>query len=253
LQFLRLGTIYLPNKANKGEPSFETLATKESVLSFFQKNYPDVIPLLGGSENLCRQFLANPIGHLGFVHTNKFNVGGRVLLIGDACHAIIPFFGQGTNCGFEDVLILTELMSRVRRESDFGAVFEQFHLLRKSNADAIAQLSLQNMSEMGEKTADRAFLLFKEVENLIENVIPSKFRSQYAMVCYGGAGNVSYKNALKLGNYQQRIIQDYIKENRITSTKQINMEAILKLVDEKIVPYQRKLNLDLSSISHANL
>jgi kynurenine 3-monooxygenase len=223
------------------------------VLAFFEQYYPETVPLLGGGENLSRQFLSNPIGHLGFVHTSRFNVGGRVLLIGDACHAIIPFFGQGTNCGFEDVLILTELMTHVRRESDFGAVFERFHLLRKPNADAIAQLSYQNMLEMGEKTADRAFLLFKEIENLIENVIPSKFRSQYAMVCYGGHGNVSYKNALKLGNYQQKIIQNYIKEHRITSTKQIDMAAILKLVDEKIVPYQRKLNLDLSSISHSNL
>jgi kynurenine 3-monooxygenase len=248
-----LGTLYLPNKAETGKPSFETLQTKESVQSFFKEHYPEAIPLLGGIDNVCKQFLSNPIGHLGFVHTNKFNVGGRVLLIGDACHAIIPFFGQGTNCGFEDVLVLTELMKEVKRESDFGYAFERFNILRKPNADAIAQLSLQNMYEMGEKTADKKFLMFKEIENLIENVIPSKFRSQYAMVCYGGQGNVTYKNALKLGNFQKKIIDEYISQNNITSVKQINIDTIKKLVEEKIVPYQRKLNMDLSTITHSNL
>lgn len=106
---------------------------------------------------------------------------------------------------------------------------------------------------MGAQTAEPRFLLFKEIENLIENVIPQKFRSQYAMVCYGGEGNVSYKNALKLGQYQRSLIENYITENNITSVKQVNIEKLKQLVIEKLVPIQRKLQMDLTTISHSKL
>lgn len=106
---------------------------------------------------------------------------------------------------------------------------------------------------MGEHTADARFLLFKEIENLIENVIPTKFRSQYAMVCYGGEGNISYKNALKLGQYQKALIEDYITQNNITSVKQVDIEKLKQLINQKLVPIHQKLQIDLTTISHSKL
>jgi kynurenine 3-monooxygenase len=112
------------------------------------------------------------------------------VLIGDAGHAITPFFGQGTNSGFESVVVLT---NRMRRHSnDIARAFREYTSRRKADADAIARMALENFVEMREKVGDETFLRRKKIENALENRFPTRFRSRYSMVCYGGAGGTYF-------------------------------------------------------------
>lgn len=214
------GTFYMDSKG--GEETFEALEDMDYATSFFEKFYPDAAPMVGGVNKMVEQMHKNPEGLLGTVRTTKWNHRGRVLLIGDAAHAICPFFGQGMNCGFEDVNELVKAIDKYNcrggtvvvgdesvpaqvgeaEAAQWCRTFEEFGISRKPNGDAIADLALANFVEMQDKTADRSFLLMKRVENRIENAFTHKFRSGYAMVCYGGAGNVTYRNAQLLNNLQ---------------------------------------------------
>merc|ERR1719313_3252309 len=161
--------------------------------------------------------MQNPNGILGTVSASTWSVRGKVVMIGDAAHAMVPFFGQGCNCGFEDTLWLSRLLDKhcgsaeqEPPEADIGkgfaACFAELEQKRKPNADAICAMALENFAEMCDKTGNRKFQAMKKVESRIENAIPLKFRSRYAMVCYGGEGEVSYANAKALGIAQHKIL-----------------------------------------------
>ena len=287
------GTLYMDME---GEESFESIKTPEQCDVFFKKYYPDAIELVGGMERATTQMLNNPSGILGTVRTTKWNHRGRVLLLGDASHAIIPFYGQGMNSGFEDVFDLLHILADTKCKggvafppveeeayqsnastgrgatamsegdaANWAAAFEKINVDRKPNGDAIADLALLNFEEMRDKVADRCFLLQKRVENLLENKFESKFRSMYAMVVYGGSGNITYANALRLGNAQQTILRDLIEdhvadlyalpEDEWTGkldevAGKISMTLAEELIDTQLVPLQAELEIDLSSISH---
>lgn len=284
------GTLYMDMK---GEESFESISTPEKCEAFFKKYYPDAIELVGGIERATTQMLENPSGILGTVRTTRWNHRGRVLLIGDAAHAIVPFFGQGMNAGFEDVYELLHVLSDMEckggvshapvpaedyksesfsdvkiSEDDaekWAAAFDKIHEERKANGDAIADLALYNFEEMRDKVADRCFLLQKRVENLVEKAFESKFRSMYAMVVYGGGGNITYENALKLGRVQQTLLRDLIEDQvdelySLSETEwtdrlddmasKVSMKRAEELIDERLVPLQKELGIDLTTISH---
>lgn len=285
------GTLYMDTK---GEESFESISTPELAREFFQKHYPDAIELVGGLERATTQMLENPSGILGTVRTNQWNHRGRVLLIGDAAHAIVPFYGQGMNSGFEDVYDMLHVLSDmdcrggvahppVSQEAfssaaataipamssadaaNWAAAFDKIFRDRKPNGDAIADLALINFEEMRDKVADRCFLLQKRVENLVENQFESKFRSMYAMVVYGGGGNITYANALRLGRVQETLLRDLIDDlvpelyalseeewsGRLDELAgRVSMARAEELIDSRLVPLQAELGIDLSTISH---
>merc|ERR550517_183912 len=179
----------------------------------------------------------NAVGLLGTVCTTSYNLGSKCVLIGDAAHAITPFFGQGTNASFEDCLTLSNLLDRWAPEKTavgLARAFAEYSNERKPNSDAIATMALENFVEMRDHVADRRFLLMKAVENLLENKFESLFRSRYAMVCYGGGGNITYDAALKLGEVQWSIIEE-ISQN-ITDPHQADMNKALKLINTRLVP-----------------
>jgi len=282
------GTLYM--NTNAGSLSFDAIKDKESAQKFFETYYADALPLIGGAERAVDQMLKNPNGLLGTVRADTWAHRGRVLLLGDAAHAIVPFFGQGMNCGFEDIFHMTRIIdahackggsigtvasslaeASVPAQMDaadanmWETVFEEYFKERKTNTDAIADLALENFEEMRDRVSDRKFLLQKKVENRIENAIPEKFRSGYAMVCYGGIGNVSYRNAHTLSRVQNEILRELIAEagaqlDAITDdswpsvldtlAESISMDAAEKLVDARVVPLQRELGVDLSTVSH---
>lgn len=189
------GTAYLPLS---GPESFETLDSGPKVRAFFEAYYPDAIPLLGDFE---REFLENPIGNLGTVQADPWHFEDRCLLVGDAAHGIVPFFGQGLNAGFEDC---TYLYYALAEEPDLGRVFAEYSKERKPNGDAIAKMSLENFVEMGDKVGDRRFLLRKEVESLLEKNFPEYFRSRYAMVMYS---HIPYAEAYEIGERQEEVLE----------------------------------------------
>ena len=245
------GTVYMEKE---GPESFAALKDEAAAAEFLARHYPSALPLIGGMESAVKQLAHNPVGILGTVRTDTWHVGGKVLLIGDAAHAIVPFFGQGCNCGFEDCLELSRLVDKHcagEGPKDWEACFAALQLARKTNANAIADMALENYVEMQEKTGDRGFLLRKAVENKIEKAHEDKFRSRYAMVVYGGAGNITYRNAYKLGEVQWEILDELCEG--LESPDQVDMVDMgraLQLIEQKLKPVQQALGIDLSTVSH---
>jgi kynurenine 3-monooxygenase len=187
-------TLFLPH----GE--FAKLTSREAARGFFQSTFPDAIPLLPDLEG---DFFRNPTGGLITVRCSPWHHGGQVLLLGDAAHAIVPFFGQGMNCAFEDCAVLLDLFDQ--HASDWEAIFPRFFASRKPNTDAIAQLALDNFIEMRDTSADPHFALKRQLEHTLEEHYPGQFLSKYAMVSFR---RVPYSEALARGRVQDRILMD---------------------------------------------
>jgi len=260
------GTIYMENEGpDESFAAFtDTAGGRAKCIDFCNKYYAEAIPLVGGLDSLVNQIVQNPTGILGTVRTSQWAVKGNVLLIGDSCHAMVPFFGQGCNCGFEDTLWLSKLMDRFCCDDgqvclekctseNYAACFAAVQAERKPSADAICDMALENFIEMRDKTGDVKFQVMKKLENRLENVFPDKFRSRYAMVCYGGEGNVSYANAKDLGSVQSSILEKLWEALGGMSPEEVNcidLAQAEQLIDQLLVPQQEKLGIDLSTIRH---
>ena len=230
------GTLYLPKDSNSGKPNFEELKNKNDVKGFFQNYFSDTLGVL---PDLEEDFFANPVGTLGTVKCYPWNLQDKVLLVGDAAHAIVPFFGQGMNCGFEDCTVLDDLISK--NQNDWKSVFQQFTDDRVKHANAIADMALENFHEMKDKVGDPDFLLKKQIENKLEQTFPKLFRSRYAMVTYSLIG---YAHAYQLGIIQKKLIDELSKG--LTSKDQLNLGRAEKLFKERISPYLEKNNISFN-------
>jgi kynurenine 3-monooxygenase len=184
----------------EGADSFERLTTKAAVRDFFQSRFSDAVPLM---PDLAEHFFANPTGTMVTIKCSPWHVEGHALLLGDAAHAIVPFFGQGINCGFEDCTILLELLDR--HGADWERVFREFEAARKVNTDAIADMAIENFVEMRDRVGDRRFLLRKQVELALEAKYPRQFVPKYAMVTFH---RIPYATALQRGQVQERILAE---------------------------------------------
>jgi kynurenine 3-monooxygenase len=143
----------------------------------------------------------HPLGRLGTVHSAPWHVGGRVLLLGDAAHAIFPFHGQGMNAAFEDCLIFDDLLGE---HQDLGLLFDDFERRRRPNAEAIAQMSLENYEEMRATVMDPAFKRHQELALELEGRFPDRFIRRYSMVMFHP--EIPYAEALRRGAVQADII-----------------------------------------------
>jgi kynurenine 3-monooxygenase len=182
----------------EGPDSFARLQGPSEVRAFFQSRFPDAAPLM---PELAENFFANPTGSMVTIKCSPWHVDGRVLLLGDAAHAIVPFFGQGINCGFEDCTCLLELLDR--HGSAWPRVFVEFEQARKVNTDAIADLAVENFVEMRDRVADPKFLFRKKVELVLEAKYPNLFVPKYAMVTFH---RIPYATALQRGLMQDRML-----------------------------------------------
>ncbi len=184
----------------EGKDSFAQLTTPSAVREFFQARFPDATPLM---PDVTENFFANPTGSMVTIKCSPWHVKGKVLLLGDAAHAIVPFFGQGINCGFEDCTCLLELIDR--HGAGWGRVFSEFEEARKVNTDAIADLAVENFVEMRDRVADPRFLLRKKVELALEARYPQIFVPKYAMVTFH---RIPYATALRRGQVQDRMLTE---------------------------------------------
>jgi kynurenine 3-monooxygenase len=184
----------------EGNDSFAELKNDAAVDSFFSERFPDALPLMPG---LAANFFENPTGAMVTVKCAPWHVEGRALLLGDAAHAIVPFFGQGINCGFEDCTVLLELIDR--HGADWKGVFQRFEQSRKANTDAIADLAVENFVEMRDRVGDPRFLFRKKVELALEAKYPGVFVPKYAMVTFH---RVPYSTALSRGEVQDRMLSE---------------------------------------------
>lgn len=184
----------------EGPDSFAQLTTNSAVTKFFQARFPDAIRVM---PDLAHNFFANPTGAMVTIKCSPWHVAGRALLLGDAAHAIVPFFGQGINCGFEDCSSLLELLDR--HGAEWERVFSEFEKARKVNTDAIADLAVENFVEMRDRVADPRFLFRKKVELALEAKYPQLFVPKYAMVTFH---RVPYATALKRGQMQDQMLTE---------------------------------------------
>ena len=169
-------TLYL---AFEGANSFAGLDSPAAVRSFFQRAFPDALPLL---PDLDSSFFANPTGTLVTMRTAPWHLGGSAALLGDAAHAIVPFFGQGANAAFEDALALAAALTR--RGEDRAAAFREYEQQRRPNAEAIADLALANFREMRDQVASPFFRLEKRGELLLNRLLPRWFLPLYTMISF---------------------------------------------------------------------
>jgi kynurenine 3-monooxygenase len=183
-----------------GSDSFAQLRSPAGVVELFSSRFPDAVALM---PNLADNFFANPTGSMVTIKCSPWHVGGRCLLLGDAAHAIVPFFGQGINCGFEDCTCILALLDRFG--ADWERVFCEFEAARKVNTDAIADLAVENFIEMRDRVADPRFLFRKRVELALEAKYPRLFVPKYAMVTFH---RIPYSTALKRGIVQDRMLTE---------------------------------------------
>ena len=182
----------------KGPRSFETTKTDDDIRRFFEEEFPDAVPLM---PTLLEDFRENPTGSLVTIRCAPWSYKGKVALVGDAAHAVVPFYGQGMNAAFEDCVVLDECLARSpeNRERAFADYFER----RKENADALADLAVQNFIEMRDKTASKTFRAKKKLDHWLEAVLPGIYLPLYTMITFT---RIPYAQAARRARVQDAIV-----------------------------------------------
>lgn len=193
-------TLFFPFE---GSPSFSEINSEEEALSFFKKYFPDVIDLI---PDLTKQFVTNPTSSLVTVKCFPWNKN-KALLLGDAAHAIVPFYGQGMNSGFEDVRLFVEMAQDMNWEWDH--ILPHYSSVRKKDADAISELALHNFIEMRDHVGDPSFLKRKKMESQLQEAFPNAWTPLYSMVTFS---DLPYSEALRLGKIQYKIMTEALSQ-----------------------------------------
>jgi kynurenine 3-monooxygenase len=198
-----------------GEESLNSLKDPPSARAFFQKYFPDALALI---KNFDEDFFKNPTGSLVTVKCSPWNVSGNALLIGDAAHAITPFFGQGMNASFEDCLLLDEFLEK--SDGNLTRAFTEFSSSRKKDADAIADMAYENFIEMRDLVSDPQFQLRRAIEGELEKNFPEQYRSRYALVSFSRKPySEVYKIGLKNNELLAKIMTEIKQPSDITIDK----------------------------------
>ena len=183
----------------EGANGFASITTEAALLQFFQATYPDAVPLM---PTLAHDYYANPTSSLVTVRCSPWHVGDTAVLLGDAAHAIVPFYGQGANAAFEDCVMLDECLRAT--PEDRGKAFATFEARRKVHADAIADLALANFVEMRDHVASAGFLFKKKVEKVLHRLMPQGFVPLYTMVSFS---RIPYADAVARAARQDRVLR----------------------------------------------
>jgi kynurenine 3-monooxygenase len=223
-------TLFLPlQSAEDAGPSFASLTTPGKLHEFFAREFPDTAALI---PDLEYDFFDNPTGGLGTLRCARWAVGGETLLLGDAAHAVVPFHGQGMNCAFEDVIELDASIGRhsLGGATDWSAVFAEVERLRKPNADAIADMAIENYVEMRDLVRDPRFHLTKQVEFLLEGRFPERFIPRYSMVMFHP--EIGYAEAQRRGRIQSAILAELIRGK--DAAEQVDLALAEQLIRERL-------------------
>jgi len=193
-------TLFMPFE---GDISFDSITTKKEARTFFETYFPNVMPDLG---NLIEDFFKNPTSAMVTMKCYPWTYWDKAALVGDSAHAVVPFYGQGMNAGFEDIFVLSNLLKK--HKDDWATAFEEYQKERKPNADAIAELSYRNFMEMSSKTANAKFLLQKKIEKKFATEYPDKWLPVYSRVTFS---NKPYAEALAIGDVQEEVMKQVMK------------------------------------------
>ena len=214
-------TLFLPKQ---GTPSFESLADKQSVDAFFKKTFPTARALM---PDLVEDFFGNPTGRLGTVRCQPWHLEDQCLLLGDAAHAIVPFHGQGMNCAFEDCVVLDRLLDKWG--GDWGKVNPELTTSRKPDADAIAQMAIENYTTMRSTVTDPKYGLKKAIGFELERRLPELFIPRYSMVMFH---DMPYSEAFEKGEIQRSILDELVKG--IDSVDDVNWKQAEVMVSDSL-------------------
>jgi kynurenine 3-monooxygenase len=181
-----------------GPRSFETTRTDDEVRRFFDEEFPDAVPLMPG---LLTDFRENPTGSLVTVRCAPWHYKDKVALVGDAAHAVVPFYGQGMNAAFEDCVVLDDCLAEF--PNDHKRAFAEYFVRRKKNADALADLAVHNFIEMRDKTASKKFRAKKRLDHLLEGIFPGVYLPLYTMVTFT---RIPYAEAARRARRQDLVV-----------------------------------------------
>jgi len=193
-------TCFWPYQSTSGDNvSFNAIENEDDIVPLFQKHFPDAVPLM---PTLNEDYQKNPTSSLVTIRCFPWHYEDKVVLIGDAAHAIVPFYGQGMNAAFEDCRILNALLTRFAPRWD--VVLETFTMNRKQHADAIADLAMENFIEMRDKVGSKRFLLWKKTEQTLHRLMPKTFTPLYNLISFS---NVPYADARHRALGQERLVK----------------------------------------------
>ncbi|WP_134198670.1 FAD-dependent oxidoreductase [Meridianimaribacter flavus] len=214
-------TVTLFLSYDEGEYNFNNLTSKERVLEFFGKYFKDALELM---PNLVDDFFENPTSPLGTVKCSPWHYKGNTLLMGDAAHAIVPFYGQGMNASFEDVVQFDKVLDE--GHDDWETIFKIYEKSRKKDTDAIADLAIDNFHEMKGHVNHANFREKRTLEMALEKHFPNDYSSKYSLVTFNE--NVGYREAMLRGRAQDKAILNMLADGKL------NIQDDLKLNLEKV-------------------
>lgn len=212
----------------EGEAGFNTLNTKEKLKTFFEKYYPTLLPHI---PHLYEEYFENPVGTLGTIKCYPWQAYGKALIMGDASHAIVPFYGQGMNASLEDVRIFDQTLEE--HGTDWEKVFTVFQDKRKANTDAIADLAIDNFYEMRDHVDDVAFMRKRQIEMQLEQQFPDYY-SKYSLVTF--QPNLPYEQAMQRGRKQDELLLEMCARNDFDKIPlEVYHKKLMGLFEEAIV------------------
>ncbi len=224
-------TLFLSYK--DGKDNFEKLKTPADVRTYFEENYPNALKHMPNLEEI---FFKNPTSSLGTIRCSPWHFKGKTLLMGDAAHAVVPFYGQGMNASFEDVFVFDEILDR--NLNSWEEVFEAYQKERKADADAIGDLSLDNFQEMKSDTAAPLFQQKRNLETALEEKFPKEYSGKYRLVTF--KEEIGYAEALKIGRAQDQAMLQLLADQKIPENMDIKEK--LKLVNQATQEILQKKN-----------
>ncbi|TAL83923.1 MAG: FAD-dependent monooxygenase [Rhodanobacter sp.] len=222
-------TLFLPTHTlptHETASSFAQLPDADSASVFFRAQFPDLLPLLPAFAD---DYDTHPVGSLSTLYLDRWHLGGDALLIGDAAHAIVPFHGQGMNCGFEDTVLLSHLLAG--NADDSAGVFAEFQRIRQPDTDAIARMALENYVEMRDSVADPHYLARRELGALLAARAPRHYMARYRMVSFT---HLPYAYALERGRAQDALLEQLLQD--ATCVAEVDLEAAQKQLERSLPP-----------------
>lgn len=199
----------------EGEYNFNNLTTPEIVIEFFEKEFPDALELM---PNLVNDFFENPTAPLGTVKCSPWHYKGNTLLMGDSAHAIVPFYGQGMNASFEDVVEFDQVLE-ANPNADWDTIFKAYENTRKKDTDAIADLAIDNFHEMKDHVGQAIFQEKRKIEMDLEKEFPDEYSSKYSLVTFNE--QIGYREAMLRGRAQDKAILNMLSDGIISTTDDI--------------------------------
>jgi kynurenine 3-monooxygenase len=215
-------TLFLPNDGD--ESSFDSLTDANAAAAFFSEQFPGLLSLM---PDFTADYNDNPVGRLSTLYLDRWHLADRALLIGDAAHAIVPFHGQGMNSGFEDTVVLANLLAAA--PDDVENVFAEFQRVRRPNADAIAKMALENYVEMRDSVADPHYLAKRELGALLAARAPEHYMARYRLVSFT---QVPYAYALERGRAQDALLEQLLQ--KAGTVEDVDLDAAVDLLKSSL-------------------